>query len=91
MGGKDATFGVKDPKILVIMRIRHYKEIGLRGFEYILFEEKDGGKREGLDGFPYLKHLIKLWPGDWGNRWKNERSGNYEESCYIEWGRETAD
>ena len=27
MGRKDATFGVKDPKILVIMRIRHYEEM----------------------------------------------------------------
>ena len=43
-----------------------YKEIGMRGFDYSLFEEKDGGeKQEGLDGYPYLKHLIKLWPGDW--------------------------
>ena len=43
-----------------------YKYIGIRGFDYSLFEEKEGGeKREGLDGFPYLKHLIKLWPGDW--------------------------
>ena len=23
------------------------------------------GNREGLDGYPYLKHLIQLWTGDW--------------------------
>ena len=50
----------------VIEKKENYKEIGLRGFDYSLFKEKKGGgEREGLDGFPYLKHLIKLWPGDW--------------------------
>ena len=50
----------------VIEEKEYYKEIGVRGFDYSLFEEKkDGGEREGLDGSPYLKHLIKLWPGDW--------------------------
>ena len=24
--------------------------------------------REGLYGYPYLKHLIRLWPGDWENQ-----------------------
>ena len=28
-------------------------------------EEDGGGNREGLDRYPYLKHLIQLWPGDW--------------------------
>ena len=38
-----------------------YKEIGLHGFDYSLFEgKKGGGKRKGLDGSPYLKNLIKL-------------------------------
>ena len=50
----------------VIEEKEDYKEIGLRGFDYSLFvEKKGGGKREGLEGYPYLKHLIKLWPGDW--------------------------
>ena len=50
----------------VIDEKEEYKEIGLRGLDYSLFEEKKGrDKQEGLDGFPYLKHLIKLWPGDW--------------------------
>ena len=43
-----------------------YKEIGIHGFDYKLFEEEEGrGKREGLDGYPYLKHLIQLWTGYW--------------------------
>ena len=50
----------------VIEEKEDYKEIGLCGFNYSLFEQKKGGgKREVLDGFTYLKHLIKLWPGDW--------------------------
>ena len=41
-----------------------YKDIGLRGFDYKSFEEEEGGgTREGLDGYPYLKHLSQLWPG----------------------------
>ena len=37
-----------------------------------LFEEEEGGgKQEGLEGSPYLKHLIKLWPGDWEKQMKN--------------------
>ena len=50
----------------VIEEKEDYKEIGLLGFDYVLFEEKEGGeKREGLHGSPYLKHLIKLGPGVW--------------------------
>ena len=46
-----------------------YKDIGIRWFDYKLFkEEKGGGNREGLDGYPYLTHLIQLWPGDWVNK-----------------------
>ena len=41
-----------------------YTDIGLRGFDYKSFEEEEGGgTRKGLDGYPYLKHLIQLWPG----------------------------
>ena len=57
-GGKIVWTCVKDH---VIEEKEDYKEIRLRGFDYSLFEEKEGGgKREGLDGSPYLKHLIKL-------------------------------
>ena len=50
----------------VINENEDYKEIRLRGFDYTLFEAEEGrGKREGLDGYPYLKHLIQLWPDDW--------------------------
>ena len=43
-----------------------YKAIGICGFDYKLFEEDEGGWLiEGLYGYIYLKHLIKLCPGDW--------------------------
>ena len=43
--------------------------IGLRGFDYKLFEEEEGGgTRELLYGYPYLKHLIQLWTVDWVNQ-----------------------
>ena len=62
-GGAIVCTCVKDQ---VIDEKEDYKEIGLLGFDYQLFEEEEGrGKREGLDGYPYLKHLIKLCPGDW--------------------------
>ena len=45
-----------------------YESIGLRGFDYKIFEEeRDGVILEGLYGYPYLNHLINLWPGDWVN------------------------
>ena len=38
-----------------------YKDIGIRGFDYKLFEEEEGGgTRNGLDGYSYLKHIIHL-------------------------------
>ena len=50
----------------IIDQNEDYKDIGLHGFDYKLFEEDEGGgNREVLDGYPYLKHLIQLWPGDW--------------------------
>ena len=62
-GGKIVWTCVKEH---IIEDKEDYKEIRLHGFDYSLFEEKKGGgKREGLDGLPYLKHLIKLWPGNW--------------------------
>ena len=62
-GGKIVWTCVKDH---VIDEKEDYKDIGLCGFDYKLFEEEEGGgKREGLYGYPYLKHLIQLWPIDW--------------------------
>ena len=55
-------------KYNVIKEKEDNKAIGLRGFYYKLFEEEEGGGfREGLEGYPYLKHLIQLWQGDWVN------------------------
>ena len=31
-----------------------------------------GGNREGLDGYPYLKHIIQLWIGDWVKHMKKK-------------------
>ena len=46
-----------------------YEAIELCGFDSKLFEEEGcGGTREGLDGYPYLKHINQLWPGDWLNQ-----------------------
>ena len=43
---------------------QEYKAIGIREFDYKLFEEEEGGGvQEGIDGYPYLKHLIELCPG----------------------------
>ena len=45
------------------------ESIGIRGFYYKLFEEEEVGGVVGvwevLDGYPYLKHIIQFWPGDW--------------------------
>ena len=60
----------------IIKEKEYYKAIGLRGFDYKLFEEEEGrGIQEGFDGYPYLMHLIQLWPGDWVKKiGKNEFS-----------------
>ena len=48
------------------MKRRTTKIYGLRGFDYKLFEGKEGGGTiEELDGYPYLRYLIQLWSGDW--------------------------
>ena len=53
-------------KLQVIDGKEDYKEIGLCGFDYKLFEEEEGKrKQEGLDRYPYLNHLIQLWTGCW--------------------------
>ena len=53
----------------IIKENKQYKDIGLREFDYKLFEEEEGGGvREGLDGYPYFKDLIQFWPGDLVNQ-----------------------
>ena len=43
-----------------------HKDIRLRGFDYKLFEEQEGGgTRKGLYSYPYLKHIVQLCPDDW--------------------------
>ena len=62
-GGANAWTCVKDH---IIDEKEDYKAFGIRGFDYKLFEEEEGGgTREGLDRYPYLNNLIQLWSGDW--------------------------
>ena len=66
---------VKDP---IIDEKNQYKAIGIRVFDFKLFEEEEGGgTRVGLYGYPYLKHLIQLWLGDRVNQMEklNEEVG----------------
>ena len=43
-----------------------YKSIGICAFDCKLFEEeKAGGVQEVINGYPYFKYRVKLWPGDW--------------------------
>ena len=50
----------------IVWEMEECKSIGLRGFDYKLFEEEGGGGvQEGIYGYPYLKHLIELCPGGW--------------------------
>ena len=67
-GGNIVRTCVKDH---IIDEKEKYKNIGLRGFDYKLFEEEEGGgTREGLYGYHYLKHRIQLWLGDWAKQMK---------------------
>ena len=49
-----------------------HEEIGLRGFDFNVFEQKEEGVgREGSSEFPYLLMLIKLWTGNWKTQLKS--------------------
>ena len=68
-GGKIVWTCVKDD---IIKENNNYEAIGLSGFDYKLFEEEEGrGVIDGLYGYPYLKHILKLWIGDWVKQMKN--------------------
>ena len=55
-----------------------YKSIRLCGLYYKLFEDEEGGcVRKGIDGYPHLKHIIKLWPWD-----REDRLGNLNEVIF---------
>ena len=57
----------------------YVNHIGLHGFDYILFEEEEGGgTRKVLGRYPYLKHLIQLWPGNWVKQMAKMNEGWYE-------------
>ena len=42
-----------------------HEYIRLRGFYFIIFEEDEERVAREECSEPYLKMLIKLWPGDW--------------------------
>ena len=42
-----------------------YEDIGLRGFDFNIFDEDEEGVVRERCSEPYLKMLIKLFPGDW--------------------------
>ena len=45
----------------VVGEKEEYREIGVRGFDYKLFQEEEGGGvRKCLYGYPYLNHFIEL-------------------------------
>ena len=46
----------------------YHDEIGLRGFDFNLFDkDKEGVGREGLINHPYLLIPMKICPGNWNN------------------------
>ena len=47
-------------KYHIIDEKEDYKDIGICGFDYKLFDEEEGGgDREGLNGYTYLENLIQ--------------------------------
>ena len=57
-----------------------HEDIGLRGFDFNIFDEdKEGVVREGCSEL-YLEMLIKLWPGDWIDKLKRMNQNVNEEN-----------
>ena len=42
-----------------------HEDIKLRGFEFNIFDEDEEGVAREECSEPYLKMLIKVWPGNW--------------------------
>ena len=86
-GGAIVWTFVKDH---IIYEKEYYKYIVIRGVYYKLFDEDEGGgNREGLDGYPYLKHLIQFWPGDWVKRMEKINEAVGMKIFCGGWGSET--
>ena len=57
-----------------------HEDTGLRGCNFNISDEDEGGvAREGRSE-PYLKMLIKLWPGDWIDQLKRMNQNINEEN-----------
>ena len=82
----------------VVAEATDHDEIGLRGFNFNLFDEYEKGViREVLSDYTYLLMLKKLWSGDWKNNlnrkdhkvdednWKaiRIRNGRYRKVCHF--------
>ena len=80
-GGEIVWTCVKDH---IIDEKDKYKDIGKRGFDYTFFEEEGGGgNREGLDGYPYLRRLIQLCPGDWAKQMADTNEAVDMKNCFT--------
>ena len=72
----------------IIEEKEDYKSIGIRGFDYNLFEEVEGRWiREVLDRYLYLKHLIKLCSEDWVKQMTNTNLAVGEKNRIDNYGR----
>ena len=50
----------------VIEENEEYKPIWLRELYYKFIKDEEGGcARKEIYWYPYLKHIIEFWPGDW--------------------------
>ena len=54
----------------IMVEQKENKQIGLRGFYFILFGDFEKMHREGLVRFPYLSIIIIILPGSWEDNTK---------------------
>ena len=74
-------------KYHIIDEKQDYKVIGLQGFDNKIFEEEGGGgNRKGLGGYPYLKHIIQLWPGYWVQKVAKMNEAFFLKNCFTMYG-----
>ena len=80
-GGEIVWTCVKDN---IIDEKEEYKDNGIRGIDYKLFEEEeDGGTSEGLYGYPYLKYLIQLCPSYWVKQMAKMNESVGTNNCFM--------
>ena len=83
-GGNTICNCVKD---IIIKENEYYKAIGIRGFDCKIFEEEQGGGvQKGLYRYPYLRHLIELWPGGWVKKMTKINVAVDKKNCLDKYG-----